>query len=503
MLDDDLRQRRLEIIREHMDTEVTQEFDRTLATFNGHPRYEIMPTGQVFDGDDEVMGYYRTTRTAFPDQRHDNVRHHVTDDAVIVEFDLLGTNLGDFYGLPPTGKAFRVPIIAVFFFDGDRIVNERVYFDSASLVTQIGRGELLAMVGDAVKVHHLNCGTMHPPRGPDCVCHVLLRRDRQRPGPRRRRIRDRRLRRPEGTGGPGPVHHPAGLRVHRDRGTPARPARLPPRGRSPHRPHPSRHRPRRRHSRLPARAHPRHLCRSGRRVRSPTRAERSGTAASSGPQRPRHRRAQPQAENPGAGSPRRRSSTRSRQASCSSRCPATPAVTPASPSTRATGGCCIAATPSTTTARWTAPMYRVPCGPWKPRLRSIGRRCGTTTLVSRSSTASAEEDTVHRLRSRLGDVRARQGDGRAAAQRAADLALTRRPTSPETHNDSGTSTTLPTFSRAARIRCASAALANGTASWTTGTATPSASAVVSGPIHGSRRPAVVPEREHVQPDDGL
>jgi hypothetical protein len=42
-----------------------------------------------------------------------------------------------------------VPIIAVFFFDGDRIVNERVYFDSASLVTQIGRGEVLALVGDA------------------------------------------------------------------------------------------------------------------------------------------------------------------------------------------------------------------------------------------------------------------------------------------------------------------------------------------------------------------
>ena len=148
MIADDLRQRRLEIIKEHMDTEVTQEFDRTLATFNGHPRYEIMPTGQVFAGDEEVMGYYRMTRTAFPDQRHDNVRYHVTDDTVIVEFDLLGTNLGEFYGLPPTGKSFRVPIIAVFFFDGDRIVNERVYFDSASLVTQIGRGEILALAGE-------------------------------------------------------------------------------------------------------------------------------------------------------------------------------------------------------------------------------------------------------------------------------------------------------------------------------------------------------------------
>jgi steroid delta-isomerase-like uncharacterized protein len=151
MITDDLRDRRLEVIREHMDTEVTKEFDRTLATFKndsgGHPHYEIMATGQVFDGDDEVMEYYRTTRTAFPDQRHDNVVCHVADDAVIVEFDLLGTNLGDFYGLPPTGKAFRVPIIAVFYFDADRVVNERIYFDSASLVTQIGRGELLALAG--------------------------------------------------------------------------------------------------------------------------------------------------------------------------------------------------------------------------------------------------------------------------------------------------------------------------------------------------------------------
>jgi steroid delta-isomerase-like uncharacterized protein len=147
MISDDLRRRRLDTIKEHMDTEVSKEFDRTLATFDGHPHYEIIATGQIFDGDDEVMGYYRATRTAFPDQRHDNVRYHVADDAVITEFDLLGTNLGEFYGLPPTGRAFRVPIIAVFFFQGDRIVNERIYFDTASLLTQIGRAELLALAG--------------------------------------------------------------------------------------------------------------------------------------------------------------------------------------------------------------------------------------------------------------------------------------------------------------------------------------------------------------------
>jgi len=147
MITEELRRRRLDVIEEHFRSEVTKEFDLTLATFGGHPHYEIMATGQVFDGDDEVMGYYTTTRTAFPDQRHDNVRLHVADDAVIAEFELLGTNTGPFYGLPPTGQSFRVPIIAVFFFEGDGITNERIYFDAASLLTQIGRAELLVPGG--------------------------------------------------------------------------------------------------------------------------------------------------------------------------------------------------------------------------------------------------------------------------------------------------------------------------------------------------------------------
>ncbi|AHH99203.1 hypothetical protein GCM10010174_49630 [Kutzneria viridogrisea] len=144
MIDEDLRQRRLKIIEEHFETEVAHRFDDTLTTFNGHPRYEIMPTGEVFDGDEEVMGYYTSTRRAFPDQRHDNVRLHVADETIIAEFDLLGTNLGELYGMPPTGRAFRVPVIAVFFFEGDRITNERIYFDTASLVNQTGHAELLA-----------------------------------------------------------------------------------------------------------------------------------------------------------------------------------------------------------------------------------------------------------------------------------------------------------------------------------------------------------------------
>ena len=147
MIDDDLRARRLALLEEHFASEVDQEFERTLATFAGRPHYEIMATGQVYDGDDEVLAYHRRQRTAFPDQRHENVRHHVTDDVVVSEFDLLGTNRGEFFGMPPTGKAFRVPVVAIFFFEGDRITNERIYLDTASMLGQIGRADVLAFAG--------------------------------------------------------------------------------------------------------------------------------------------------------------------------------------------------------------------------------------------------------------------------------------------------------------------------------------------------------------------
>jgi steroid delta-isomerase-like uncharacterized protein len=147
MTEDRLRQRRLDVLDEHFRSEVEHDWDTCLGTFNGRPHYEIMATGQTFDGDAEVLAYHRNQRIAFPDQRHENVRHHFAEDLVIAEFDLLGTNLGEFYGMPPTGRSFRVPVVALFFFEGDRITNERIYLDRASLLGQIGRAEILARPG--------------------------------------------------------------------------------------------------------------------------------------------------------------------------------------------------------------------------------------------------------------------------------------------------------------------------------------------------------------------
>jgi steroid delta-isomerase-like uncharacterized protein len=132
-----LRERREAVVREHMESENVHDFDTTIATFD-HPRYEIVATGDVYDGEAEVRRYFAETRTAFPDQRNELISLRHAEDAVIVEFDLLGTHLGPLRSLPPTGRSFRCRMTAFFLFEGERIVCERVYFDQITILRQLG-----------------------------------------------------------------------------------------------------------------------------------------------------------------------------------------------------------------------------------------------------------------------------------------------------------------------------------------------------------------------------
>lgn len=129
-MSDDLGARRLAVVREHMEAENRRDFDAVIATF-AHPRYELMATGHVHDGEAAVRDYFARSRGMFPDQRNENAELRVTDDGVVAEFDLLGTHV-------ETGKAFRSRMVALFLFEGEGIVCERVYFDRLAIAEQIG-----------------------------------------------------------------------------------------------------------------------------------------------------------------------------------------------------------------------------------------------------------------------------------------------------------------------------------------------------------------------------
>jgi steroid delta-isomerase-like uncharacterized protein len=158
-VDTELRSKREALVIEHMESENRHEFDVTLATFE-HPRYELVGTGDVFDGPEEVAAYFEETRTAFPDQRNELIALHHTDDAVIVEAMLYGTHLGSFRGLPATGRKFEMRFCALFVFEGEGLVCERVYFDAGTILRQLGiahdpltlRGRVATVVNHPVTV---------------------------------------------------------------------------------------------------------------------------------------------------------------------------------------------------------------------------------------------------------------------------------------------------------------------------------------------------------------
>lgn len=110
---------------EHMNSENTQEWDRTIKTFS-HARYEL-PDGRVIDGNDDVMAYWLEGRDAVPDQRNELISLEVSESGqVMLHFWLRGTPAA-------TGTPFERKLFAVFDFDDDdKMINERVYLERPS-----------------------------------------------------------------------------------------------------------------------------------------------------------------------------------------------------------------------------------------------------------------------------------------------------------------------------------------------------------------------------------
>lgn len=140
MIDEATRLRRERLVLDHFHDEVAQQWDDVLSTFP-HPHYELIPLMLVHDGDGEVRGYYHDSRIAFPDQHHELISFRHSDDAVVVEFWLMGTHKGPLGAIPPTGSKFRVRMMAFFIFDAqENLVCERIYFDTLTMFKQLFGG---------------------------------------------------------------------------------------------------------------------------------------------------------------------------------------------------------------------------------------------------------------------------------------------------------------------------------------------------------------------------
>lgn len=133
-----LRAQREAVVNAHLQAEaVDHDIAATVATFT-HPRYEVPALAPEVDGKEAVHGLVTGLLTAFPDfYLHPTTLHHA-DDAVIVECRFGGTQRGDWGPVAPTGKKMEVQAVLIFVFEGANLVCEKVFFDNATILQQIG-----------------------------------------------------------------------------------------------------------------------------------------------------------------------------------------------------------------------------------------------------------------------------------------------------------------------------------------------------------------------------
>ena len=90
-------------------------------------------------GRDEVRTYYESLLQALPGLHLDVRRHHASASAVVVEVIIRGRHLGPWRGLPATGRQIEIPLCGIFTFDDeDRLAGEKIYYDRATLLRQLG-----------------------------------------------------------------------------------------------------------------------------------------------------------------------------------------------------------------------------------------------------------------------------------------------------------------------------------------------------------------------------
>ena len=133
----DLRARREAIIHAHTNAENRHDVEATLDTFH-RPRYEVIPLGEPVDGAANVRELLAGLMAGFPDFHAALNRLHHSDSVVAAEVRMTGTHRGPWAGIPPSGRRIDVPTLCLFEFDGDKLVCEKVYFDMATLMRQIG-----------------------------------------------------------------------------------------------------------------------------------------------------------------------------------------------------------------------------------------------------------------------------------------------------------------------------------------------------------------------------
>ena len=101
--------------------------------------FTSMATGEEHRGVEALAGMLHYIYHVAFDARAETRSLIVADNQAVLEGDFVGKHIGEFAGVPATGKTVRVPLCVVYDLEGGKIKRGRVYFEVPAFLKQVSQ----------------------------------------------------------------------------------------------------------------------------------------------------------------------------------------------------------------------------------------------------------------------------------------------------------------------------------------------------------------------------
>jgi predicted ester cyclase len=125
----------------HSIAEDRRDIDGLIATLTPDCVYELVPTGQRWEGHAGARTFYQDLFAAFPDNRFSLTDIVIGPQGVFEVATLEATHRAPFAGLAATNEPVRLTVAILFPWDPDlaRFQGERIFLDRAALLPGLSR----------------------------------------------------------------------------------------------------------------------------------------------------------------------------------------------------------------------------------------------------------------------------------------------------------------------------------------------------------------------------
>jgi steroid delta-isomerase-like uncharacterized protein len=132
----------VKLARKQIDAFNTGDWEQVRALLAADSSYDELGTQRMIEGPEKIVELFKAWKTAFPDAVGTVTSSVASGNTAVLEVTWNGTHTGPLVTaegtIPASGKRQETPAAYFFAFEGNKIKESRHYFDSMTLLKQIG-----------------------------------------------------------------------------------------------------------------------------------------------------------------------------------------------------------------------------------------------------------------------------------------------------------------------------------------------------------------------------